>query len=258
MAHGKVIGTIKLLKSEENGISAIDEQIADGVANLLSVQLQLAEVDKQTAMRAKAEQRALQAQINPHFLFNTLNIIMSFCRTDPNLARTLLSNLAALLQRNFASRADFVTLAEELAGIRAYLELVRYRFGSRLEVKINTEQAVLTTLVPVLSIQPLVENAVQHGLFPKVSGGVLTIEAQRAGDTVEIIVSDNGVGIAADKLREIIEAHSDGIGLQNVNRRLTSIYGDDYGLQIASEVGVGTKITMRIPRNEVVSVCSIG
>lgn len=258
VANGKIMGCIKLLKSEENGISAVDERIADGVANLLSVQLQLAEVDKQKAMRAKAEQRALQAQINPHFLFNTINIIMSFCRTDPNLARTLLSNLAALMQKNFASRADFVPLAEELEGIRAYLELVRYRFGARLEVKINTDPAVLATRVPVLSIQPLVENAVQHGLFPKVSHGLLTIEARQAGETVEIVVGDNGVGIDADKLQEIIAAHSEGIGLQNVNSRLTSIYGPAYGLLIDSQVGVGTKVTVHIPRKEVAAACSIG
>lgn len=250
-SRGKIIGAVKLFRTEENGISSVDIRIANGVANLLSVQFELAEFDQQRTMREKAELRALQAQINPHFLFNTINIIMSFCRTDPNTARSLLAHLAALMQRRFEEHNDFVTLDNELEGINSYLEIVKRRFGSRLVVEINAEHSVRDVLVPILSIQPLVENAIQHGLFPKIDRCVLKIHARMENDDVVIDVADNGIGIAADKLRQVMAFCSDGIGLKNVNNRLVSLYGDRYKLHIDSKEGEGTRVIVRIPCSEV-------
>lgn len=255
-SRGKIIGAVKLFRTEENGISSVDVRIADGVANLLSVQFELAEFDQQSMMREKAELRALQAQINPHFLFNTINIIMSFCRTDPTTARNLLAHLADLMQRRFEEHNDFVTLDNELEGIHSYLEIVKCRFGSRLAVEINAEEAVRAVPVPVLSVQPLVENAIQHGLFPKVDQCVLTINAGKKNGDAVIEIADNGVGIAADKLRQITSFASGGIGLKNVNDRLVSLYGDRYKLRIDSREGEGTKVVVRIPCSEV-NLCAV-
>lgn len=247
IAHSTVVGTIKLSRTDANAVSEIDIRIADGIANLLSGQIELAEIDHQRKMREKAEFKALQAQINPHFLFNTLSIIMSFCRTNPDMARNLLSHLATMLQYSFANHKDFVTLAEEINNIQAFLEIAKSRFGSRLQVNTDIDPSILHTKIPVLSIQPLVENAVQHGLFPKINECVLSIAAKLQQDNVIISVADNGSGMETDKLQQIFTSQSEGIGIRNVYMRLKSIYGDNYGLSIDSQPGDGTIATIRIP-----------
>lgn len=249
--HGKTIGTIKLFRTYQDNISKVDIRIADGVANLLSVQFELAGMEQQIFMREKAELRALQAQINPHFLFNTISIIMSFCRTDPETARNLLAHLASLMQRRFKQSRDLITLEDELEGIRSYLEIVKRRFGSRLVVKVSVEQEIRGVEVPVLSIQPLVENAIQHGLFPKIDQCLLELKAYREDNDVVISVTDNGVGISEQKLKQIKMLDSDGIGLKNVNSRLTSMYGEAYAMTINSTEGIGTEVVIRIPCDEV-------
>jgi len=247
LTQGTPIGTIKLSKKQKHDVCELDLRIVDGVANLLSVQIQLAEADRQRVMREKAELKALQAQINPHFLFNTINIIMSFCRTDPNTARNLLGHLATLMQRNFSEHRDFVTIHEELQAVEAYLEIAKCRFGSRLTVHIDVDPSVLGTTIPLLSIQPLIENAIQHGLFPKISDCTLTLGVSRNQGDVVIKVSDNGIGISTDRLQNVLSAKAEGIGIRNVNGRMTSIYGSEYQVAIRSEEGKGTQVTLRIP-----------
>jgi len=246
-AHGAVVGTIKLSRAAGRVISEMDIRIADGVAKLLSGQIELAEIDHQKKMRKKAEFKALQAQINPHFLFNTINIIMSFCRTNPDTARKLLEHLATMLHYNFTNHEDFVTLGEEINTIHAYLEIAKSRFGSRLQIKTNIDPALLHTKIPVLSIQPLAENAIQHGLFPKIAECVLSIDVYRQEDDVVICVSDNGIGMNIDKIERLFTTQSEGIGIRNVYMRLKGIYGQHYGLNIDSKPGYGTITTIRIP-----------
>lgn len=255
-AYGIVVGTIKLSRSGEGGVNEMDVQIARGIAELLSVQIELAEIDAQKKMREKAELKALRAQINPHFLFNTLSIIMSFCRTNPEAARNLLGNLATILQYSFAKHGDFVTIAEELDKVKAYLEIAKSRFGAKLTVTIDVDQGILTSRIPVLTMQPLVENAVQHGLFPKLTECHLTIKAVQANNTILIAVFDNGVGITPDKLDHIFSAEAEGIGVQNVYSRLRGIYGEPYGLTLESQPGYGTTATIRIPYSKEVDSCA--
>jgi two-component system sensor histidine kinase LytS len=242
-----VVGTIKLSHSGAGEVSEMEVQIANGVAQLLSVQIELAEIDAQKKMSEKAELKALRAQINPHFLFNTLNIIMSFCRTDPEMARGLLTHLSTIMKYSFANHGDFVSIAEEMAAIEAYLEIAKTRFGARLSVTLTVDKSILTTKIPVLSVQPLVENAIQHGLFPKLSECHLDITATQENDTLRITVCDNGIGIEPDKLTHLFSAAAEGIGVQNVARRLRGIYGESYGLSLDSDVGKGTRATVRIP-----------
>lgn len=250
----KVIGTIEIARVHENTVSELDIHIADGIANLLSVQIQLAEVDKQRKMREKAELKALRAQINPHFLFNTINIIMSFCRTDPDKARSLLGSLATLMQQGYSNQDELVTLQNELAAIMAYLEIAMSRFGDRLDVAVNVDDEAAVALIPALSLQPLVENALNHGLFPKLGSCLLSIEAYIEEDTLIVTISDNGVGIPPEKLAKIQAGHSDGVGLTNVHQRLTSLYGTKYGLTITSRPPFGTEIWLRIPFQQNLSI----
>jgi two-component system sensor histidine kinase LytS len=245
-SHGEVVGTIKLSRAVSNTVTAMDIRLVDGLANLLSVQIQLAEADNQRKLREKAELKALRAQINPHFLFNTIGAIMSFCRTNPETARTLLTHLATIMQHSLSSRDDFVPLKDELDGIVAYLEIAKTRFGPRLAVDIAVDPSARQVPVPVLCIQPLVENALEHGLFPKLSQCRLTVGAAVEAGELLITVADNGVGIPAAKLATLFTS-AEGIGVKNVHRRLASIYGSGYGLAIASEQGAGTRATIRIP-----------
>ena len=203
-------------------------------------------------MREKAELKALRAQINPHFLFNTLTIIMSFCRTNPETARDLLNHLAVIMQYSFANHGDFVSLAVELDGIKSYLEIVKARFGSRLTVDFDIDESVLTTPIPVLSIQPLVENAVHHGLFPKLTACHLTVSVCRDQNDIIIAVKDNGVGITPGRLEQIFTAESESVGIQNVFKRFRAVYGSSYGLTIDSTPGCGTTATIRIPQEKMV------
>ncbi|MDF2499542.1 MAG: ypdA 2 [Anaerosporomusa subterranea] len=246
-AYGSVVGTIKLSRGGAGGVSEMDIRIASGIAQLLSVQIELAEIDAQKKMSEKAELKALRAQISPHFLFNTLNIIMSFCRTDPEMARSLLINLATIMKYSFANHDDFVTIAEEMNEIKAYLEIAKSRFGERLSVSLEVAESIQSTKIPVLSIQPLVENAIQHGLFPKLSECQLTVTATHSDDVIAITVQDNGIGIEPEKLQQLFTTDAEGVGVQNVARRLKGLYGDNYGLYLNSEVGKGTQATIRIP-----------
>lgn len=247
LIHGSPIGTIKLSKKQQEDVSELDLRLVDGVANLLSVQIQLAEADQQRIMREKAELKALQAQINPHFLFNTLNIIMSFCRTNPDTARNLLGHLSTLMQRSFSEHRNFVTIHEELQAVEAYLEIAKCRFGNRLTVQLQVEPSVLSTSIPLLSIQPLIENAIQHGLFPKINNCILILTATRNQNEVVITVADNGVGIPSNRLQCVLSTKAEGIGIRNVNGRITSIYGKKYQISIESEEDKGTQVTLRIP-----------
>lgn len=249
---GEVAGTIKLSRTENNSVTAFDIRLADGLAHLLSVQIQLAEIDNQKRMREKAEFKALQAQINPHFLYNTLNTIMSFCRTSPDTARTLLAHLATLMQRCFDNRTEFISLKNELDGVSAYLEIAKVRFGDRLSVEIDIDPSLQEINIPPLIMQPLVENALEHGLFPKMSDCRLSISAKLTTQGVILCIADNGVGIPAKKLAGLM-SESDRIGVKNVAQRLQSLYGEKYGLSLNSTPGSGTRAIVRIPSEKRVS-----
>lgn len=249
---GEIAGTIKLCRTEINGITEVDIRLADGLAHLLSVQIQLAEGDNQKKMREKAELKALQAQINPHFLYNTLNTIMSFCRTSPETARTLLAHLATLMQRCFDNHSEFIALKNEMDGVVAYLEIAKARFGSRLAVELDVDPGLAETKIPPLTLQPLVENALDHGLFPKVSDCRLLISAHLNDGEVRLCVEDNGVGIPTEKLTGLL-VESERIGLKNVSQRLVSLYGEKYGLSLTSRLNEGTRAVIRIPYESWVS-----
>ncbi|GAA4337521.1 histidine kinase [Streptomyces venetus] len=234
--------------------SAVLVRAAGEVARWVSVQLELADLDQSRTRLIEAEIRALRAQISPHFIFNSLAVIASFVRTDPERARELLLEFADFTRYSFRRHGDFTTLADELHAIDHYLALVRARFGDRLSVTLQIAPEVLPVALPFLCLQPLVENAVKHGLEGKaVSSGKchIQISAQDAGAEALVVIEDDGAGMDPGLLSRILAREvspSGGIGLSNVDDRLRQVYGDDYGLVIETATGAGMKITVRIPK----------
>lgn len=219
------------------------------VARFVSGQLELAELDHSRAKLAEAEIRALRAQISPHFIYNSLGAIASYVRTDPEHARELLLEFADFTRYSFRRHGEFTTLAEELRSIERYLILEQARFGGRLQVTLRVSPEVLPVTVPFLCLQPLVENAVRHGLEGREGTGRITIVAEDAGNEASLSIEDDGVGMAPELVLEnLLSDGGDHVGLGNVDERLRSVFGDQHGLVIETAPGAGTKVSLRIPK----------
>ncbi|MER7466022.1 histidine kinase [Streptomyces sp. NPDC097981] len=244
-----VLGALVAYGSRE---SAVLVRAATEVARWVSVQLELSELDRSRTRLMEAEIKALRAQISPHFIFNSLAAIASFVRTDPERARDLLLEFADFTRYSFRRHGEFTTLAEELRSIEQYLALAGARFGDRLKVTLQVAPEVLPVALPFLCLQPLVENAVKHGLEDSTEECLITIAARDAGAEAVITIEDNGIGMDPAVLRRILAGEpggsSSGIGLTNVDERIRQVYGDAYGPVMETGVGAGMKITLRIPK----------
>ena len=195
---------------------------------------------EQEVLTTHTELALLQAQIEPHFLFNTLSNVVGLIETQPTVARTMLLDLTALLRTSLArTRQPMVTLGEELDLLRAYLGIMAVRMGSRLDWQIDTAPDVLTARLPPLLVQPLVENAIRHGLEPKANAGRLSIRCQRQGDMLDIEVTDNGLGFSGNV--------SDGTGLANVRQRLAATCGSESSLSLTTSPAGGIIARLRLP-----------
>lgn len=190
------------------------------------------------------ELAVLKGQLNPHFLFNTLNSINALVGSDPEGARQVLARLAEVLRYSLDSdRKSLVLLSEELRFVETYLEIEKTRFGRRLQVKMEIEDSTRPLLVPPMILQPLVENAVKHGIAPKEEGGEVVLRIMHVNGNVEIEVNDNGVGATHGKMQEWLQS---GTGLHNTDLRLRKMFGDEAGLQI-SNGATGFQVKFRIP-----------
>lgn len=238
------IGSLVFFSKSSHGISSLDMELATGLAQLFSTQIELSNIEKQKRDLHKAELKALQAQVNPHFLFNAINTIVSFCRTKPETARELLLHLGDFFRKNLQKNNEFVSLDTEIDHVKSYLAIEKARFGDKLKVEFDIEENT-NCRVPPLILQPLVENAVKHGILPKRSGGKIIIRAMKKGKKVLLSVKDNGVGMGC--MSEGNDPKGCGIGLNNVHQRLINVYGEKYGLKIDSVHGEGTTISMVIP-----------
>ena len=207
--------------------------------NTARIEHRLEEQEK-LLMRARIE--ALASQINPHFLFNTLTSISSLIRSQPEMARMLITKLSGLLRRRLRSQEHFVTLREELASIDEYLDIETVRFGPTLVVEKQIAPETLDQMVPSMLLQPLVENSIKHGISRKVGGGRITISSERTNGHTVIEVIDDGLGMTTDSPRP-----GTGIGLRNVDERLRVIYGANYHLKLSSTPGEGTCARIEIP-----------
>ena len=214
-----------------------------GLAKFFSTNYELAQVEKQKKLRQRAEYQALQSQINPHFLFNSLNTISFFCREKPERARELLLALSVYFRNTLeATAAYMIPLEKELEHVKAYLQLELARFENKLTVEINVDTSVAIQ-VPTLILQPIVENAVKHGAMTRETGKV-TILGENKGEYYSIIVKDNGFGMSSESLTAFYQHEKNGkYGLQNVDARMKSIYGAEHGLKIKTGEQ-GTEVTM--------------
>ncbi|SDW15209.1 two-component system, LytT family, sensor kinase [Arthrobacter sp. cf158] len=248
-AGSRVVGSVAALAPAAGaGLVRATSEVADWIA----AQLELAELEASRTLLMEAEVRALRAQISPHFIYNSLNAIASFINTDPARARELVVEFADFTRYSFRRHGDFTTVAEELRCIDRYLLLERARFGERVQVSLRIAPEVLSTVIPFLSLQPLVENAVRHGLEAKEGPGHITICANDSGAFAEVTIEDDGVGMDPEHLRSVLAGHTDGdhVGLRNVDARLRQVYGDEHGLVIETAPGEGTLITMRVPKSQ--------
>ena len=201
-------------------------------------------VEQQQLRLNEARLAALSRQINPHFLFNTLNSVASLIRTNPEQARQVVYKLSKILRRLLRQQESLTPLGEELSFVEDYLAIEMVRFGDKLRVAKDIDAATLEMLVPSMLLQPLVENSIRHGLSNKVDGGTVRIRSRMVGRRLQILVEDDGVGIAEAKLATLFEQ---GIGVSNVNERLKVLFGDDYKMWIDSRPGEGTSTGIELP-----------
>lgn len=202
-------------------------------------------LEEQRRLLVQARLDALTAQINPHFLFNTLNSIASLVRTDPETARQVIFRLSSILRRLLQKHDNFTPLSEELAFIDDYLAIEVIRFGEdKLKIVKEIEEQTVSLLVPSMLLQPLVENAIRHGLSPRVEGGVICLRSLRDNGRLLLEVRDNGVGISPSQLEQ---AQQQGIGMSNVRERLRVLYGSEFTFQIESPAEGGTSIQIGVP-----------
>jgi two-component system, LytTR family, sensor kinase len=193
----------------------------------------------------KARMDALTSQINPHFLFNTLNTVSSLIRIDPDMARDVVLKLSNILRRLLRKHETFVPLRDELDFIDDYLNIEVIRFGrDKLQFFKEVESTALDAFIPSMLLQPMIENCIKHGLAPRLEGGRIHVRAQLKDGRLALEIEDNGIGIPPERLNEV---YGGGIGISNVNERLRLLYGDQYRMEIRSREGQGTVIHIEIP-----------
>lgn len=242
-------GTLYYLWSPEPGwlvLIVLTTIIAVGIPLMIwnNTRLQL-KLKEQDSLLLQARIEALTSQINPHFLFNTLNTVSSLIRLDPETARGLLVKLSNILRRLLRKHETFVALREELQFIDDYLDIEVKRFGpEKLQFFKEVEEQSLEAIVPSMLLQPIVENCIRHGLSDKIEGGHIRLRTARANGRLVIEVEDNGVGIPPERIAAIART---GIGMSNVSERLKLLYGSDYVLRIDSRPGEGTYVRIELP-----------
>ena len=201
-------------------------------------------LELQSRLLNESRLRALTSQINPHFLFNTLNSISSLVRTNPEQARTTILRLSSILRRLLRKNDNVTPLRDELTFIEDYLSIEMVRFGDKLRFIKEIDPATLDRLVPSMLLQPIVENSIKHGLAKKVDGGTIRLRSRLVDGNLEIVIEDDGIGIEESKLENLFEQ---GIGVNNVNERLKVLFGEGYRMYIDSRPGEGTRTQLEIP-----------
>jgi two-component system, LytTR family, sensor histidine kinase LytS len=251
--HDNTVGTLKLYFTNPGDLTEVEKELAEGLANLFSTQLELAEAEQQSKLLKNAEIKALQAQVHPHFLFNAINTISVLCRTEPEKARKLLLKLSQFFRSNLqGARQILITLEKELEHVRAYLSLEQARFPDKYEVTFNIEKGLEKSLLPPFILQPLVENSIRHAFSRSKKKGVVKVKIFSEHDSLNIVVSDKGKGIPPEKLeslgKEAVQSKlGTGTALVNIKERLEGIYNNIAIFEIHSEEGFGTTITIKLP-----------
>ncbi|MFD2372010.1 LytS/YhcK type 5TM receptor domain-containing protein [Brevibacillus sp. GCM10020057] len=250
---GSVVGLIKLFFRRPQQIGKVHEALARGLSNLLFNQLTINLTEKMKGLMKDAELRMLQAQIHPHFLFNTLNSIVTLIRIDPQLARHMTIQLGTFMRLTLKlTSTPLVSVREELDHLFAYLEIIKIRFSEQFAVRCEIGEGVEEALIPPGTLQPLVENSIQHGLRQRPTGGQIVLTVRREGNQVVFHVEDNGCGVPAQLLSVLGKMptkskEGNGIGAHNVNQRLVSLLGADTALVYSNKPEGGCQVTFSIP-----------
>ncbi len=242
-----IIGTLKFYYRKARDITETQVALAEGLGQLLSTQIAAVELEQQTKLATTMELKALQSQINPHFLFNTINTIASLVRTDPERARMLLREFAVFYRRTLENSDDLLELSREVEQTMRYFTFETARFGEdRLAMVVDIEPGLESVMVPAFMVQPLVENAVRHAM-PQEGKLEIRVSARSEGDDLYITVSDNGVGMDAEQRRKLLRPEASkglGIAMKNINERLRGYFGTESRMEVESNPGEGTSVTM--------------
>lgn len=235
-----VFGTIKLYEPKSKFFSTLNRTLGEGLARLLSNQVLAGKIEEQKRLLVQSEIKLLQAQIDPHFLFNALNTLAAVIRSNPDSARQLVQYLSTFFRKSLKRTGNDVTLADEVEHVNAYLNIELARFAERLQVKIDIPPELLGLQLPAFSLQPIVENAIKHGISQMLEPGCITIRAERSDGLLTVTVEDSA-GLYQP------QPDSDGLGMNLVNRRIKLRYGEAYGVQVTSERERFTRVAITLP-----------
>ena len=245
--QGRRAGTLIAFYRALGRPRGVELRVVEEAASLVSAQIELSVLRDQEERLARAELRALRAQISPHFIYNALAAVAGDIHARPEEARELLIDFAEFTRYLFRDGRSYVTLAEELDHVERYLRLEQARFRDSLYVTLDIAADTRGAVVPAMSVQPLVENAVRHGVERRAGSGRVVIESRRVGGDVELRVRDDGAGIEPERVPAVLAGAGGGIGLSNVDARLRATFGERYALRIESELGQGTTAIMTVP-----------
>ncbi|OEF22572.1 sensor histidine kinase [Vibrio rumoiensis] len=241
----EVVGTIKLYEPKRKLLSNINRSMGEGIAQLLSSQILYGDFQQQQTLLTQSEIKLLHAQVNPHFLFNALNTISAVIRRDPDKARELIQHLSHFFRSNLKQNIETVSFKDELAHVNAYLTIEKARFTDRLDVEIKIDDELLDKLIPSFTLQPLVENAIKHGVGNLLEGGKVSIYSQQNSLGYRITVEDNAGSFTAP------QQDHEGLGMVIVTKRLTNYFGDMAELQTHCHHGQFTRMSFLIPNDKI-------
>jgi two-component system, LytTR family, sensor kinase len=244
VVDGACVGTVQLFETARRRLLRMNRSLGKGIADLLSNQLLLTRFQEQKNLLVVAELKLIQAQVNPHFLFNSLNTIIAITRTDPGRARELLVHLSNFFRKNLKRSGGLATLEEELAHVSSYLEIEKARFGPRLVVETDVDPALYSLQLPTFTLQPLIENAIKHGVSATLGTAHARIRAQRV-DGIAVIEIEDDAGTYAPT------PGSDGLGMNIVDKRIKNLLGAEWGVTVTCTPGERTRVTVRVPLREV-------
>ena len=251
----QVIGTIKLYEPKRKLFSSLNRTLGEGVARLLSTQILAGKYSAQSELLVRSEIKLLHAQVNPHFLFNALNTLASVIRTDPEKARQLVQHLSLFFRKNLRREAEEVTLKEELEHVNSYLQIELARFPDRLKVQFDIDESLLQQKLPAFSLQPIVENAIKHGISHAMDGGTVSIKGQPYSDHWQLLVEDDA-GLFDAPAQPGKSESSNGLGMNLVDRRIKAHYGEPYGVHVKCQPEVLTQVVIDLPFSEVQPCCA--
>ena len=238
-----ISGTLKIFFDTAEKITDKNRYLMIGLSHLISTQMEISKVENLMSLLKYSELKALQSQINPHFLFNVLNTMASLIRTNPEKAREVTIDLSSYLRYNLDNNVKSVELIKELNQIDTYIKIEKVRFGNKLNILYDVDESLYNFQIPSLIIQPLVENSIKHGILKKRDNGCVKIIIKKIGKDIEVIIEDDGVGIEQTIIDNLDKQIKENIGLKNVHQRLKLLYGE--GLNI-KKLEQGTRIEFKI------------